>query len=44
MWTGLGQGGSATDLYPELRVSLAVGQARYDAKDRDRRGWRLFLP
>lgn len=28
VWTGLGQGGSATDLYPELRVGLAMGPSQ----------------
>lgn len=28
VWPSLGQGGGATDLYPEVRVSLAVGPSQ----------------
>lgn len=39
VWISLGGGEGATGLYPEVRVSLAIGHTRFgDAKDRDKEG------
>lgn len=44
VWISLGGGGGATDLYSEVRVSLAISQARFgDAKDRDKEGLETIL-
>lgn len=44
VWISLGGSGGATDLYPEVRVSLAISQARFcEAKDRDKEGLETIL-
>lgn len=43
VWTSLGQSGDATDLNPEVGISLAVGPSQFDAKDRDKERLQAIL-